>query len=148
MLQSIGPLVERGAVAAVGEGAEIRTFGVGAGIVEVGIAGRVGNDVGHRDAEIVMYGVGHGVAVYVLAAGGMAGNDDGLETWEDVFLCQPAQDLVGEIKRCQLLVVGGRGSGAPTVSATTPAHLVGRQLVVATSGAGGDAWSDDDGVVE
>src|ERR1039458_4672804 len=77
MLQSIGPLVERGAVAAVGEGAEIRTFCVGAGIVEVGVAGRVGNDVGHRDAEIVMYGVGHGVAVHVLAVGVMAGNDDG-----------------------------------------------------------------------
>src|ERR1035441_8964011 len=148
MLQSIGPLVERGAVAAVGEGAEIRTFGAGAGIVEVGVAGRVGNDVGHRDAEIVMYGVGHGVAVHVLAAGGMAGNDDGLEVGEDVFLCQLAQDLVGEIERRQLFIIGGRAAGAPTVSGATPAHLVGRQLVAATSGAGGEVRCDDDGVVE
>src|ERR1035438_2002342 len=119
MLQPVGPLVERGAVAAVGECAEIRAVGVGAGVVEIGVAGRVGNDVAHRDAETVMHGIGHGVAVHVLAAGGMAGNDDGLEVGEDVFLCQLAQDLVG-----------------------------GRQLVAATSGVRGETRCDDDGVVE
>src|ERR1039458_3598577 len=65
----------------------------------------------------------------------MAGNDDGLEVGEDVFLCQLAQDLVGEIERRQLFIIGGRAAGAPTVSGATPAHLVGRKLVAATSGA-------------
>src|ERR1019366_7179532 len=57
-------------------------------------------------------------------------------------------DLVGEIERRQLFIIGGRAAGAPTVSGATPAHLVGRQLVAATSGAGGEVRCDDDGVVE
>src|ERR1035438_9150037 len=54
--------------------------------------------------------------------------------------------LLGE--RRHLLVAGGRAPGAPTVSGATPAHLVGRQLVAATSGVRGETRCDDDGVVE
>ncbi len=98
-VQSIGPLVVGGAVAAFGEVTEIRAGGIGTRRVEIGVAGGVGDDVGHGHAEGVVHGVGHGVTVHVLAAGGMAGNHDGLEAGKGIFVCEFAQDLVGEIER-------------------------------------------------
>ena len=78
----------------------------------------------------------------------MAGNHDGAEVREAVFLGQQPQNLIDEIERGQLGMTGRVAAGSPAVARAAPAHLVFRKLVVTVARGRGDARRDHNGVVE
>ena len=148
IFNSVGPLVEGGAIAAIAKTAELVALGIGTAVVEVSIAGGIGDYIGHGHAEFFMHRVGHGVPIHVLTTGRVPGHNDGFQVGERIFLRQSKENLVHQIETVQRGDAGGGPAGTPTVSVAAPADFVLSQLVVAVTLGGSDAGHDQRGIVE
>ena len=92
---------------------------------------------------------GHQITGDVLAPGRVARDDDRLQVGKGVLPAQLAEDLVGEVKGGQPLVVDRNATGAPAIAIATPAHFVLIELVAAAAPvARGEARGDHDGIFE
>src|SRR5207248_424623 len=92
--------------------------------IEVCVTGWVGNDIGDADSCAVVHRIGHLIPVHELTAGGVTGDDNGLDVWKSFFVRQPAEYPVGEIERGQLGIVARHAAGAPAVAVARPVDFV------------------------
>jgi len=114
-LESVGPVVVGRAVPCIAEGSKFGAFGRRACFVGIGIAGGIGDDIGHRNAELIMDAVCHLVAGGELPARGVPCKHDLPQIGKNILARQLQEDLVHEVIRCQLPVAGRHAARTPAV---------------------------------